>query len=730
MTSVGEGAARGLQAGWQMGMQADQAERQRMLDERQLAQQDRQFGLQEQTAARQQATADAALARQNAQLDRQNAQDDYGLLNDQLKELTQRSAALQSQGQPVPPELGQQYGQVATALRQHRERMLAPRLAAQQADDSRYWSDVSAGKVDPAQTKPAELFQRFSRATGMLPKDVVTAAGGAQMVEQGFDQGNQQVMLQGVNQLVANQLKRGVGTESPHGGVITRKEIVGLVPVKDANGVEHPDKVFPVLRVYVMHPNGAGAEDYYDAPLTQNGTSDPNDPPKALDLNHAFDYMGKVGAMARLLQQPDLAAKLAQGEKEVGDQTQRDVDTINALGRYHLQEAAKGAVAQKIQAIYATLPPGEERDKAVRVAMGVEAPAKAPAAGVQRDEARVERIKQMRADGLIDDAQAGLMLKAITTGVHDSRVIGLEPPPKAAKAGKTATAPATGGKDLSKLTGEAALNAMDPQDAAYVIRLGSGIADVKNIPARGTERVRLIKLTQQVFPDFNEHDYGVTDRAEKAFTTGVLGNKVRSINVAVDHLSTLGEAGKALNNGNMQPLNDIMNYFGVKTGGNAVTDFQAVKQLVADEVVSAIVPGVGALADRKEAGKIFDEVKSPAQLAGAVEKVQKLMGGQINGLYSQYRSGGGKRDFQAFLSSAGKDAMRSVGALPPAGEIPLRKPGQSAYGMQPVAPMGGSGAPAAAPAKALTPQDQQAIGWAKANPNDPRAVKILQMHGM
>ena len=724
MSSVGEGAARGLQAGWQMGMQVDQAERQRARDAFEQDLQTKQFGLQQDTAARQQATADAALARQKAQDDRQSDADEFTLLDKQYKDLESQRQAMAATGQAPTPEFNQQVIDNRTAYRAHIDRRLAPRIAVERDEAAKLFAGMQAGTVDPATVDPAKFYRSFSLATGMTPKDVMTAAEGARTVQQGFEQGDKRAMLQGVNQLVAKDLQRGVGTQSPHGGVITGKEIVDLVPVKDANGVEHPDKVFPVLRVYVAHPgiNGPvmenGATGYYDAPLTQNGTSDPNDPPKALSLDHAFDYMGKVGAMAELLQHQDLAAKLAQGEKEVGAQTQSDVSAMNAVGTYALQTAAKGAEAQYYQLQFARLARGEitqdQFDKLLNV-RGKVATSADTAARVEGADARADK-RIASAEGIAAGHDA---TRLQATGMQVA----------AKKAGKTATAPATGGKDLSKLTGEAALNAMDPQDAAYVIRLGSGIADVKNIPARGTERVRLIKLTQQVFPDFNEHDYGVADRAEKAFTTGVLGNKVRSINVAVDHLSTLGEAGKALNNGNMQPLNDIMNYFGVKTGGNAVTDFQAVKQLVADEVVSAIVPGVGALADRKEAGKIFDEVKSPAQLAGAVEKVQKLMGGQINGLYSQYRSGGGKRDFQAFLSSAGKDAMRGVGALPPAGEIPLRKPGQSAYGMQPVAPMGGSGAPAA-PAKALTPQDQQAIGWAKANPNDPRAVKILQMHGM
>lgn len=43
--------------------------------------------------------------------------------------------------------------------------------------------------------------------------------------------------------------------------------------------------------------------------------------------------------------------------------------------------------------------------------------------------------------------------------------------------------------------------------------------------------------------------------------------------------------------------------------------------------------------------------------------------------------------------------------------------------------MQGGGAPQAQPGAQLSPQDQQALAWAKANPNDPRATAILQRLG-
>lgn len=393
MASVGASAAQGLQAGWQMGMQADEAELRRQTTEDSIRQRDREFGLREKQYADQQSKLQTA--------------DEYNLLGDEHKQLLAERAAMEAAGQAPTPEFNQRVIQNRSAYRAHVEKRRAPMLAAEHAEAQRFFADLQAGNVDPSSVDPAKFYRNFSVATRMTPKDLAAAVQGAQLVQQGHETGNQQILLQGVNQLVSNDLKAGVGSTSPHGGVVTRKEIVGLIPVKDANGVEHPDKVFPLVRTYVMHPNSAGDEDYYDAPLTQNRSSDPNDPPKAVDLAHAFDYMGKLGALAQVMQHPEVAAKLAEGEKLVGAQTQADVDEMNALGKRSLQESAKGAVAQKLQLIFANIPPGPERDKAVAQTLGA-----APSADTV---ARVESAEKV----------AGMKIKS-TEETADKRIASAE----------------------------------------------------------------------------------------------------------------------------------------------------------------------------------------------------------------------------------------------------------------------------------------------------------------
>ena len=60
------------------------------------------------------------------------------------------------------------------------------------------------------------------------------------------------------------------------------------------------------------------------------------------------------------------------------------------------------------------------------------------------------------------------------------------------------------------------------------------------------------------------------------------------------------------------------------------------------------------MADREAAAKTINAASSPAQLRGAIGTYKKLMQGQLGGLKQQYEQTTGKKDFERFLSPAGK----------------------------------------------------------------------------
>jgi hypothetical protein len=152
------------------------------------------------------------------------------------------------------------------------------------------------------------------------------------------------------------------------------------------------------------------------------------------------------------------------------------------------------------------------------------------------------------------------------------------------------------------------------------------------------------------YPDYDAKEFKNRQAAIGQFEYGKKGDSVRSLSVSLDHLDTLQKAGDALKNGNMQAFNRLSQSIAEQTGSAVPTDFEAAKGIVADEVVKGIIGSGGGVGDREKAQAIFDKVKSPDQLAGAITQVKQLLKGQLSGLKRQYEQSTGRDDFDRFLS--------------------------------------------------------------------------------
>lgn len=152
--------------------------------------------------------------------------------------------------------------------------------------------------------------------------------------------------------------------------------------------------------------------------------------------------------------------------------------------------------------------------------------------------------------------------------------------------------------------------------------------------------------------------------AIQAFTSGKLGNTVRSFNVLQSHLDTFGKMADALDNGNVQMVNKFGNMIAAQTGQAAPTNFEAIKHIVGDEIVKAVTGSAGALGDREAAAKTIASINSPAQLKGVIDSYRELAQGQLQGLRQQYQTSTGRNDFDKFLSPNAKASVAPVAALP------------------------------------------------------------------
>ena len=186
--------------------------------------------------------------------------------------------------------------------------------------------------------------------------------------------------------------------------------------------------------------------------------------------------------------------------------------------------------------------------------------------------------------------------------------------------------------------------------------IASGRINPNVVSTRGNQRQNVMQEVARRYPDYNQATLISRTAAEKAFSIGKQSDMLRSFVVSDDHLKTLEELGAALNNGDVQAINDLENKFKSQFGEAAPTNFDAAKQLVADEIIKAVTGSAGALGDRNEAARTLDAANSPEKMNGVISTYRKLIRGQINGLRGQYKSGTGKDDFDTRFKLGGKSA--------------------------------------------------------------------------
>jgi hypothetical protein len=130
------------------------------------------------------------------------------------------------------------------------------------------------------------------------------------------------------------------------------------------------------------------------------------------------------------------------------------------------------------------------------------------------------------------------------------------------------------------------------------------------------------------------------------FTSGVSSRRVTANNTAINHLETMSELADKLNNKDTRIVNLAGNAFATATGQPAPTNFDAAKQLVAAEVIKAVVANGGGVKEREEAAQNFARANSPAQLKGVILTYKELLGGQLQSLEGQYKAGTKRDDFR------------------------------------------------------------------------------------
>lgn len=195
-------------------------------------------------------------------------------------------------------------------------------------------------------------------------------------------------------------------------------------------------------------------------------------------------------------------------------------------------------------------------------------------------------------------------------------------------------------KDLT-VAGVNADGSMTADTRAIVDAIGQyKVAPPNGMALRNPRMQYIMAQVATNYPDYDATQYNAKNRASVAFTTGKQGDALRSISTANAHLDQLGELAAGLNNGDVQIINRVGNAYGVATGQPAPVVFNAVKNVVGQEVVKAIVAGGGSSGERDEAAKAFSDANSPQQLQQVIAHYRQIMGAQKTNLLAQRKAAG------------------------------------------------------------------------------------------
>lgn len=148
----------------------------------------------------------------------------------------------------------------------------------------------------------------------------------------------------------------------------------------------------------------------------------------------------------------------------------------------------------------------------------------------------------------------------------------------------------------------------------------------------------------------------------KAYTVGSQSKEINAINTALGHLGTLNDAVGALNNGNVQALNNIATQMGVQAGKDNVTTFNTIVNRVGPEVAKAYVGAGGSAGERGTTEKDFSSSMSPQQLKSNIGVTADLLRSKISSLENQWNQNApAGQDFQTrFMMPGAKQALDRI----------------------------------------------------------------------
>jgi hypothetical protein len=242
------------------------------------------------------------------------------------------------------------------------------------------------------------------------------------------------------------------------------------------------------------------------------------------------------------------------------------------------------------------------------------------------------------------------------------------------------------------VSGEAALQNLDPGTAAAVRMIGDGKADFSTFTSRMQPQAKtnLAALVHAYNPDFDQATFAVRKGVQEDLTSGGKSNTILAYNTSLKHLDSFLKVAAKLGNGDFTPMNELSQAIGLKFGSDASTNFALARDFFSGEVGKAAAGTTATQAERQEISDKISRASSWTQLQGAAATAKDFLEGKRSAMQHQAEQGlKGKADFGDANNSPNAPAPQthvfSLGAWKkanPNGDVNAAKVAAQAQGYQ------------------------------------------------
>lgn len=210
----------------------------------------------------------------------------------------------------------------------------------------------------------------------------------------------------------------------------------------------------------------------------------------------------------------------------------------------------------------------------------------------------------------------------------------------------------------------------DMHGADYLATLPTGMANLVKGVARGEvplsaasmrygNREALMQRVMQYDPTYNQNRPKVwTD-----FTSGKTATNITAMNTVIAHMGTVNKLTDALQNGDIQTVNRVVNAASTEFGRPEINNAELAIQAMGNELMRVFRQVNASQAEVEAWEKKFNAAKgSPEQLKGALRTGAELLKGRVDAVNDQWKRGmNTEEDFPNILSPKSRQALKGLG---------------------------------------------------------------------